>query len=328
MLRKKFFKILSVLVAIIVTSCLFVLPASAETTTTDFFDFFSPNVAIYHWSGTEVTSDLTNGFSVSFTDNEMELRVTNGAVLPSNSWIVVDCTFLLNSPYNKSGFSSGGFSIFPYSSRYSFSLAESDVNYTARKSFSGDLVYGTVSTTGQVLDVYFSENNQQTAFESIDLAFVITTQVDLINGMVLPFFFRDLSYSYTNPTQDITDSISQNTDKIIGGWSPDSSLDSSTFEDYDNKEQQILDGTLQGRDSAISMFNNFGSLFTSGHIFNGLLAVSSVLTQFFQIEWLSSVVQLSLTLGVFAFLIGTVQLVVSRAGRTRRSDARSRRRNK
>lgn len=69
---------------------------------------------------------------------------------------------------------------------------------------------------------------------------------------------------------------------------------------------QIENQTSQGVNETENMFDNFDSLFgQSGHLYKGLVSVSNMVSTWLGIEFLSPVVSFSLTMGIFAFLLGS-----------------------
>lgn len=122
------------------------------------------------------------------------------------------------------------------------------------------------------------------------------------------------------------DEIKKNQDKnaesIKNGWKSDKEIDKSVSDEHAAKEKEIMDSTSEGRNMSVSLFDDFSSLLNGGQSFislgEGLLAASAVLTEFDQIKWLNTLITFSLSLGVFAFIIGTVQLVVSKSSSSER----------
>lgn len=105
---------------------------------------------------------------------------------------------------------------------------------------------------------------------------------------------------------DIQANQDKNTEQIKNGWKQDEDIDTSVTDDYGAKDKELQEATEQGRSEAVSVFNSFGSLFQSdGHLYKGLLSVSAIFTQFMQLDWLSSLLNFSLAIGIFAFVIGT-----------------------
>lgn len=107
-------------------------------------------------------------------------------------------------------------------------------------------------------------------------------------------------------TNQIIANQDKNTEEIKNGWDQEENIDTSTTDDYAAKDKELQAATNQGRSEAVSVFNSFGSLFQGdGHLYKGLLSVSAIFTQFMQLDWLSSLLNFSLAIGIFAFVIGT-----------------------
>ena len=147
----------------------------------------------------------------------------------------------------------------------------------------------------------------------------------------------DMSGIVNGAASDIKANQDKNTDKILNGGkdSPGySSADKSTTDYYQSAEDEINDKTVEARSSTVSFFNNFGALLNDTPVQRGLLAVSKVLTEFFKIGWLAGLIQFALGLGAFAFILGSVIMVVgkvssknSNSQRFSKSDSNSRRKN-
>lgn len=82
----------------------------------------------------------------------------------------------------------------------------------------------------------------------------------------------------------------------------------TAFNDFSNIENDIISGTNEGRGSAVNIFNTFASDISNLSI--GIMAVGSLLNEFFQITAFSSVINISLALGLFAFVVGMSVIVV------------------
>lgn len=107
-------------------------------------------------------------------------------------------------------------------------------------------------------------------------------------------------------TDKIIQNQEENQEEITNGWQQDEEIDTSTTDDYAAKDQELQGATEQGRSEAVSLFNSFGSMFQSdGHLYKGLMSVSAIMNEFLKIDWLSSILNFALALGVFAFVIGT-----------------------
>ena len=124
-------------------------------------------------------------------------------------------------------------------------------------------------------------------------------------------------------TDKVTANQDKNTEEIKNGWQNDKELDKSKTDEYQNKEQELMDGTAEARASSVNFLNNFGGLLNDTSISKGLLAVSSIMTQFFNIGWLSGLVNFALSIGAFAFIIGSVVMVVGKVSSNSKAKERS-----
>lgn len=89
--------------------------------------------------------------------------------------------------------------------------------------------------------------------------------------------------------------------------------DNGIINDHNRVEDQIDNGIQDGLNDSQNMFQNFGDTFLSNdsRIYRGLLFVTNTLNRFFHIEIFTTLGQFALSLGLFAFLVGIVQLVKS-----------------
>lgn len=116
-------------------------------------------------------------------------------------------------------------------------------------------------------------------------------------------------------TQEIIQNQQQQTDSILNGGSdepPYSAPDTSDVDQMHESEDYIIEQTSTGRNNAVSVFTGVGSVLSDTSFSNGMLFVSSFFNEFFGISWLNSIGSISLALGLFAFIIGSV-VVVGRA---------------
>lgn len=114
---------------------------------------------------------------------------------------------------------------------------------------------------------------------------------------------------------EIQQNQDENTSKITNGWNSDTSTDTTTTDDYADKESGLIDSTSDGRKEATSIFKNFDLLITDGVISRGLLFCTTVFKTFLDIPWFGNLVKFGLALGIFAFVIGMgIILIKSRKG--------------
>lgn len=98
---------------------------------------------------------------------------------------------------------------------------------------------------------------------------------------------------------------------LMEGWAPNKQIDTTVTDDYAAKDEELQNATSDGRNKTVSIFNTFGSLFQSdGHLYKGLLSVTAIFNEFLKIDWVGSMLNFSLAIGVFAFVIGTGASVV------------------
>ncbi len=92
--------------------------------------------------------------------------------------------------------------------------------------------------------------------------------------------------------------------------------DGSTFDDYSNVEQGITDSNQAGLDKTVGLFQNFGSLFNDkSSIMKGLLAVTNIFNEYLNIPSIAGLLDFSIVLGIFAFLLGMATLAGKIGGR-------------
>lgn len=126
-----------------------------------------------------------------------------------------------------------------------------------------------------------------------------------------------------------TDDLESKLDKIISildNKNQDTPKpDTSTTDDYNSKEQELIGGTSAGRDEANTVFTDFNSTL-SDNVGRGLLAVSAIMKEFIGfsgLSWLSSLLYFSLGLGIFGFILGMGFFLLSAsASKEARSNAR------
>lgn len=82
----------------------------------------------------------------------------------------------------------------------------------------------------------------------------------------------------------------------------------TAINEYENIENDIILGTQEGRDGAVSIFNSAGGFINNRG--NGIMVVGSILNEFFQITALSELVNIALALGLFAFVVGMSVMLV------------------
>lgn len=121
-----------------------------------------------------------------------------------------------------------------------------------------------------------------------------------------------------NFANNINSNQDSNTDKIINGGhdSPqyDDFSDSDIIDESTAAEQEAQDGASAGA----SEYSNFGdtvsNLFSgNGSIFKGVQAVSFLLSRLVYDDWVNNLLVISLYLGIFSFVVGSVSGLVKKA---------------
>ena len=105
---------------------------------------------------------------------------------------------------------------------------------------------------------------------------------------------------------DIVSSIEQSTNQILNGGGSRPNVDTSTVNQHNTLENQINANNTAGVNEVKNLFSNF-SLDTN--ITNGLLAVTNLFNSVSNVGWLPELLKLSLMLGLWAFVLGIVQLI-------------------
>ena len=329
MLRKKIKRFIYILSSLIVVICILSFNVSALTTTTNVNDFISivnSSLNLYKKSSGGFV-DVTASQSFSEVGSDLYYSSTS-----TESWgpgqlyrFVFSCDIKSNVAFSNLIYY-GSFQLVGNSALYDFLLDHGASVYFTNSD--GSYTYCNLSKGTSALNVSFDSGSYK---EPVSLS-IYCDFTNLVNTVAYSTNF-DISIMYLNFNQvseseyitsnqnnntnqiinnqdknaaDIQANQDKNTDKITNGWQSDSDIDTSTTDDYAAKDKELQDATAQGRSETVSIFNSFGSLFQSdGHLYKGLLAVSSVFTEFMKIDWLSSLVNFSLAIGVFAFVIGT-----------------------
>lgn len=167
-----------------------------------------------------------------------------------------------------------------------------------------------------------SSVNPTFAFHNFKISYTPTTQSvldelerqgNLITGVI------------NEQTGEITGKIDEATDEILHGYdAPDFSGNQSTIDDYTNKEQELIDGTADGKNEMESINNNALSAITS-HV-GAFVSVAQMLNDYINGHWFTnglftisaSVGLLAVLLGVSVFAIGRISQRSHRAGTSKR----------
>ena len=96
-------------------------------------------------------------------------------------------------------------------------------------------------------------------------------------------------------------------------YNPSDDGTSSTVNNQQQKDEQVMQGTSTGRTEANNAISGFsGLLTTTGAVFKGSTAMTKVFNLFAQSSYLVPILQISLVLGISSFVLGTAFIVVGR----------------
>lgn len=336
MLRKKSFKILSVLVAVIITCSFLIIPVSAVSSdsfgytfniqqpvansNSGYIEFITENwgpMLIYFNASYQLKTDnsvnANDGafnFYATIVNNQLQIR-NQGSIyfFDENGYLC---------PLTVFGFcmTSGGWA--QWSSSSTTSNSDGTVNYFPFAFYlgnAGDILYArgyniNLNSLGVSSEFPpFIYGSDVTLYNQMQTIEELLRQNLSGNQAIINNANQNASNIQSNADKnasEIQQNNDKNTDKVVSGWEQKDEIDTTVTDDYSVKDKELMDSTEQGRSSAVSVFNSFGSLFQSdGHLYKGLLAVSAVFTEFMKIDWLSSLLNFSLAIGIFAFVIGT-----------------------
>lgn len=116
-------------------------------------------------------------------------------------------------------------------------------------------------------------------------------------------------------TNDLKNEIQQGTDEVVNGWepNPEKPQGSNKVDDMTQIENEIEQGAQEGIDTGNNLLQNFGTLFTS--FTTGFLFFIGIFNLLFSNAWLTTLLQISLVLGLIAFILNIVPSIGSRIGR-------------
>lgn len=185
-------------------------------------------------------------------------------------------------------------------------------NQVTGESFRKNLGYVPPNSIG-TYDVYWDNTYTDFKIDYFDINFLLYNNQSIDGKFFLWFFYDSLMVTVEDiPTNPLTD--------------PNySSPDGSAIQDHNNLANSLEDSTAVYRDEASSLFTFDSSDTTMNSIFAGVLAWTKVFNSFFgKNPWYNSVLQFSLSLGIFGFLFG---LAIYSVGKLSHSDGRFRRNN-
>lgn len=88
---------------------------------------------------------------------------------------------------------------------------------------------------------------------------------------------------------------------------------SSTVNNQQQKDEQVMQGTSTGRTEVNNAISGFGGLLTTtGAVFKGSTAMTKIFNLFAQSAYLVPILQISLVLGISSFVLGTAFIVVGK----------------
>lgn len=323
MLRKKVFKILSVLVAVIIAFSCCCISASADSVKYSYVSipYSKPQLTGNNMYIELLFQDTSGGYHsavyVFGVNSDYTDRAVKWDVIIANTAMKINSVMPTNYTGNLTALTVNDLGSYTYDSTLYVADQESDFyfsfqnNYTYNKIL-GYNIYGNYS--GVVTScgtVPFIVNYAEDYIAYYQMQQIITALggIGSISGNINANANQNTDKITQNQNENadkITQNQNENTEEIKNGWQQDNEIDSSTTDDYAAKDQQLQQATEQGRSEAVSVFNSFGSLFQSdSHLYKGLLSVSAIFTEFMKIDWLSSLLNFSLAIGIFAFVIGT-----------------------
>lgn len=98
--------------------------------------------------------------------------------------------------------------------------------------------------------------------------------------------------------------------------------DTSNTTQYEQQESAVLDSTASGRTSAIDTMSGLGGLLDN-HVGKSLLAMSKLLSEFLDLDWINDIVHFSLVVGLFAFVLGISSIVIMKGLSMRSADRKA-----
>lgn len=98
--------------------------------------------------------------------------------------------------------------------------------------------------------------------------------------------------------------------------------DTSNTTQYEQQESAVLDSTAAGRTSAVDTMSGLGGLLDN-HIGKSLLAMSKLLSEFIDLDWINDIVHFSLVVGLFTFVLGISSIVIMKGLSMRSADRKA-----
>lgn len=129
-------------------------------------------------------------------------------------------------------------------------------------------------------------------------------------------FNSNILITETYPAVDeITGAISDSTDKITGGWTPapDVPEGSESVGELDSIEQELQSSSEEGISAGLSMITSIPD--TIFKFRPGLMFFISMSNEIMQIEWLTTLLTIGLSIGIVAFLLNISGSIFSKVSR-------------
>lgn len=296
-MKGKFKKIVPIISIVVVMISCFAFSASAETIVKPFDDLTSMitqlnSYSIGNWENTsqDVWFDVRM-YTFAYPFMGEQLRVTCGfedsvdqspIVIPAGYTIQLGCSYTVYTPSNEQ-----------------VGTANNVENVLNFKGTSGDFVAQSVSRLAKTTSNYVEFVNHWTNNTGQDLRLY---SIDLFaednygEWLILTRYVR---FRVLSPEQ-------QATDEIVNGWDPDPEKPSGSdkFDDLDDLEQEVegstQDGISQGESILNSLSSNLAS-FSSAFIF-----VTGLFNLFLGVGWIPTLLEVSLALGLIAFILNIV----------------------
>lgn len=304
MLRKKFFKILSVLVASIVTSSLFCFSAFAENNPYDYvfedFTLESASVSIYDSSGNAVAVNITvyqpapNGKLEFYADR------VSGNFVAGEEYLVNVHLMSDSALWSSDNYVVGSYDITTWD--YYQSITSVISSYRIGFKDSGNLDDTQLSENSPVSLDSNSMKGYKAYFKAGKIGYVYEDYVYSLRVKcnrtrdILGIFMYNFDFNVLTPDQ-----VAAN--DLANGWTPGSSIDTGTIDDYESAEQELLGQTSDGRNATIDLFTDFS---LSESLSSGLYACTSILTAFIDTDdsFIFELLSISLVIGAFGFVLG------------------------
>lgn len=274
-MRKKFIKIISVLVACITVFCLFVIPASAEQTQTLFNDFWTLDTESSEVSIRQTIDgdyrDITNSvwYGVLSDGKILGVNFTANEDWGAGNVLRFNFHFLLNSQYTNPGVSNLRVDLCEWNSHTEFLEGDTQSGGTANYDPQGfrysDFVGSSFEKQESEYSVFshrkgcsyiFSNFNSQYGFKRVVLVIYLKLVDTLSAGDYKVYFeFSSLKYQYSTEgeylNQQIINNQNENTDKIISNQNENTDKILNGDEDLDSSgETDKVDGALGDVDDA------------------------------------------------------------------------------